>query len=168
MTNIEFNQQVIGLQKNLTYYALKLTANMDDANDLLQDTLLKAFTYKDKFVERATLKSWMFTIMKNIFINNYRRNVRKTSVMGKVKQVHTTNVRENLKKSEPESNYNFDEIKDTINQLPDEYRIPFQMFYDGYKYKEISETLEMPTGTVKSRIFYARKRLVSSLEDFKE
>ena len=134
MTTIEFNKQLIDLRTNLNFYALKLTANEEDANDLLQDTMLKALTYKDKFVERSTLKSWMFTIMKNIFINNYRRNIRKYAILGNIKNTNNTVIRKNIEKSQPETSYNLDEITDIVESLADEYRIPFQMFYDGYKY----------------------------------
>lgn len=166
MTTIEFNKQLIDLRQNLNFYALKLTANEDDAKDLLQDTMLKALTYRDNFVERSTLKSWMFTIMKNIFINNYRRNVRKYNILGNIKDQNNLAVKKNIEHSQPESSYNLDEIEDTINSLAEEYRIPFKMFYDGYKYKEIAEALDLPSGTVKSRIFYARKKLTKVLEDY--
>lgn len=167
MTAIEFNKQLIDLRPNLSFYALKLTANQEDASDLLQDTMLKALTYKDKFVEKSTLKSWMFTIMKNIFINNYRRNVRKYAIMGNIKETINTTIRKNIETSQPETSYNLDEIKDTIETLSEEYRIPFQMFYDGYKYKEIADALDLPVGTVKSRIFYARKRLTEDLKEYR-
>jgi RNA polymerase sigma-70 factor (ECF subfamily) len=81
MTAIEFDYQVTGLQENLKNFAQSLTLNSDDAKDLLQDTILKAFRYKEKYAEHTNLKAWMFTIMKNTFINNYRKKKRANTVL---------------------------------------------------------------------------------------
>ena len=81
MTAIEFNNQLLSFQNPLKYFALKLTADNEDAEDLLQETFLKALKYKNKFEDKTNLKAWLYTIMKNTFINNYRRAVRKRTII---------------------------------------------------------------------------------------
>ena len=77
----EFNHSILGMETKLKYFAYSLTSDKEDAKDLLQETYLKAITYKDLFVHQTNLKAWMYTIMKNTFINNYRKSVKmKTTV----------------------------------------------------------------------------------------
>lgn len=166
MTAIEFNNQLLTHQNVLKYFALKLTTNMDDAEDLLQETFLKALKYKDKFQEQTNLKSWLYTIMKNTFINNYRRNVRKRNVITNSDDKDYLIPAPNFSAVSPESHYNFKEISKTIDKLSDDCRIPFEMHNDGYKYKEIADELGLPIGTVKSRIFLARQKLTKALKDY--
>jgi len=166
MTAIDFNQQLLSFQNQLKYFALKLTADNEDAKDLLQETMLKALKYKDKFQEKTNLKAWLYTIMKNTFINNYRRSVRKRTIMDNTDDDYFVNSSKKVAPVSPDSVYNYKEIKRTINELNEECRLPFQMHYDGYKYKEIADQLEMPIGTVKSRIFLARKKLSDALKDY--
>jgi RNA polymerase sigma-70 factor (ECF subfamily) len=166
MTAIEFNTQVIGLRKALKYFALSLTSNSEDAKDLLQDTILKAFAYRDKFVDKTNLKAWLFTIMKNTFINNYRRAVRTNTIIDGTKDLYYINIPNKNGYASPESTLNAKQINNVIEALEDEYKIPFMRFVDGYKYKEIAEELGLPIGTVKSRIFIARKKLMEVLKDY--
>jgi len=166
MTAIDFNQQLLSFQNQLKYFALKLTADNEDAKDLLQETMLKALKYKDKFQEKTNLKAWLYTIMKNTFINNYRRSVRKRTIMDNTDDDYFVNSSKKVAPVSPDSVYNYKEIKRTINELNEECRLPFQMHYDGNKYKEIADQLEMPIGTVKSRIFLARKKLSDALKDY--
>ncbi len=166
MTAIEFNYQVTGLKKNLEYFAYSLTANQEDANDLLQDTYLKALTYRDKFVKEDNLKAWMFTIMKNTFINNYRRNAKANTIIDGSKDLYYLNSTKDSGFADPASMYNTKDIEAAIASLEDEYKIPFTMHLKGYKYKEIAKQLNISIGTVKSRIFFTRKKLMSKLKDF--
>ena len=166
MTAIEFNNQLLSHQNVLKYFALKLTSDMDDAEDLLQETFLKALKYKDKFQEQTNLKSWLYTIMKNTFINNYRRNVRKRSIMTSSDDKEYLIPAPNYSAVSPESHFNHKEISKTVDSLSDDCRIPFLMHNEGYKYKEIAEDLNLPIGTVKSRIFLARQRLTIALKDY--
>ena len=163
MTQIQFNNTLIGLQKKLHFYALSLTSDREKANDLMQETFLKAFTFRDKFDQNSNLKAWVYTIMKNTFINDYRR---------KIKSINTFEVSVNafqikFSKSNfypgPDSFYITKEIHSCIQSLEDNYKVPFTMFLDGYKYKEISRELDLPLGTVKSRIFFARNKLEKAL-----
>ncbi|NLU39499.1 MAG: sigma-70 family RNA polymerase sigma factor [Bacteroidales bacterium] len=166
MSTVHFNQQLLSLEHNLKYYALSLTSDRDRASDLLQETMLKALTYKDKFSADTNFKAWVYTIMKNTFINDYRKASKsRNSLNGSNSEFHLKIAQDKVYPS-PESFYSSNEIEKSISALEDEYRIPFQMFLDGYKYKEIADRLELPLGTVKSRIFFTRKKLSSTLKDF--
>ncbi len=166
MTAIEFNYKLTGMQKHLEYFAKKLTNNEDDAKDLLQETFLKALTFRDKFVDATNLKAWLFTIMKNIFINNYRRNVRARTIIDTTDNLYHINNSDSYVSISPESEISEKEIIREIESLSDDHRIPFEMHTQGFKYKEIAEELEISIGTVKSRIFFTRKKLMESLKDF--
>jgi RNA polymerase sigma factor (sigma-70 family) len=168
MSSIEFNTQVMSYSKQLKYFALNLTSDYEDAQDLLQETLLKAVKYSHKFTESTNLKAWLYTIMKNIFINNYRRAVKTRTVIDRTKDLHYINVAQVAGPRVPESHMNELEIRKAIANLEEEYKVPFEMYVDGYKYKEIAEYLGLPIGTIKSRIFLARKDLMAALKDFKK
>lgn len=163
---MEFYDELLTYQNPLKYFALKLTADNEDAEDLLQETFLKALKYKDKFQEKTNLKAWLYTIMKNTFINNYRRKVKRKTIMDNTDDDYFVNSTKQSSPISPESEYNYKEISKTVNELNDECRIPFKMHNEGYKYKEIADELEMPIGTVKSRIFLARKKLTEALNDY--
>lgn len=166
MTSVKFNSRLLSLEDNLKYYALSLTSDKDRANDLLQETFLKALTYSDKFAEDTNFKAWVYTIMKNTFINDYRKASKsRNSLSGSNSEFHLKVAKDKMYPS-PDSFYSSNEIEKSISSLEDEYRIPFQMFLDGYKYKEIAEKLDLPLGTVKSRIFFTRKKLSASLKEF--
>lgn len=167
MSTLDFNNQVISLSEPLKYFALSLTADDESAKDLLQETLLKAISNKHRFVEKTNLKAWMYTIMKNIFINNYRRNVKTNTIVDKTKDLFFLNTPSAVQTIAPDSRYSEKEITKHIQNLSGEYKIPFTMYFDGYKYKEIADYLDLPIGTVKSRIFLARKQLMSVLKGYK-
>lgn len=166
MTQIQFNNALLGLQDKLHYYALSLTSDSENAADLVQETMLKALTYRDKFQQNTNFKAWIYTIMKNTFINDYRKNVKTRNTFDTSNNdFHLLFSKDKVYPS-PDSFYSTKEIHKTIDSLEDEYRIPFTMFLDGYKYKEISDELNLPIGTVKSRIFFTRKKLEKSLRDY--
>lgn len=165
MTSIQFNNRLLGLQDKLLYFALSLTANDDDAHDLLQETILKALTYRNQFVANTNFKAWVFTIMKNTFINNYRRNQKTRNTFDGSDDAFKHAFKKNYASETPEMVHSVTEMNQYIEQLGDEFRIPFRMHTDGYKYKEIAEELDLPIGTVKSRIFFTRKKLQEMLKD---
>ncbi len=167
MTAVEFNYQLTRLSDNLERFALSLTSNIEDARDLLQETFAKAITYRDKFEENTNLKAWTFTIMKNTFINNYRRNVKANTTFDNTDDLYYLNLHQESKSETPDSTLFTEEIEKNINALEDEFRIPFLMHVQGYKYKEIAEKLHLKIGTVKSRIFFTRKKLMEALKDYK-
>ncbi|MCD8529627.1 MAG: sigma-70 family RNA polymerase sigma factor [Flavobacterium sp.] len=162
----EFTKEVMSFREGLRYFALSLTRNEEDSNDLVQETMLKAFTYKERFQENTNLKAWLYTIMKNIFINNYRRNVKSKTILDHSPNTYYINLPQNSKNADPNSQLSFKELSETVNNLEDEYKIPFMMYFEGFKYKEIADHLNLPIGTVKSRIFLARKQLMGNLAEY--
>ena len=166
MTALEFNNQLIGLEGQLTNYALKLTANKNDAMDLLQDTFLKALTYRNQFEESSNLKAWTYKIMKHTFINNYRRNMRHNTAFDTSKDLFFLIQNKDRFHADPDSAVCEKEIHQAIESLDRDLKVPFMMHTQGYKYKEISDALGLKTGTVKSRIFFSRKKLAEELEGY--
>jgi len=162
----DFNQQLTSLQDNLKYFAKSLTQNDEEANDLVQDTFLKALTYRDKFEADTNLKAWTYTIMKNTFINNYRKNIKVNMVLDNTADLYYLNSSVTSDNNNPASVLSHKDIGKVVDNLEDEHRIPFQMHHTGFKYKEIAETLDLSIGTVKSRIFFSRKKLMTSLKDY--
>lgn len=167
MNSKKFQSKLLSLQSNLLNFAYILTSNRDDAEDLLQDTTLKALDNEDKYVDNVNFKGWVFTIMRNIFINNYRKVVRSATVIDKTEDLYHLNLPQDSGFASPESTYAEREITEVINSFSDDYRIPFSMHLAGYKYNEIAEEMNLPLGTVKSRIFFARQRLQQLLKDYK-
>lgn len=167
MTAIEFNTRILSERVSLKNFALSLTHNSDDASDLLQDTYVKAITYREKFEESTNLKAWLFTIMKNTFINNYRRSVKTKELMSKGDEIALNRAFKQNSYDHSESRIAAKEIIRSIEQLEDQYKVPFTRYYNGYKYEEIAHEMKLPLGTVKSRIFIARKQLMETLKAFK-
>ena len=166
MTTYEFNSNLLEMKSNLQRFAMSLTTDRDSALDLVQDTYLKAITYKDKFVDYTNLKAWVFTIMKNTFINNYRRNVKENTIIDGTQDLYFLNMPHDKGFVSPESSYAEEEIRKAIDSLSDEFRIPFKMHVEGFKYHEIAEKLGLKIGTVKSRIFFTRQKLMLMLKDY--
>lgn len=166
MTQHEFTSNLIDMKGNLQRFAMSLTSDRDTALDLVQDTYVKAITYKDKFVDYTNLKAWVFTIMKNTFINNYRRNVKENTIIDGTQDLYYINQPSEKGYISPESIYSASEIEKAIDSLSDEFRIPFIMHIEGFKYKEIADELGLKIGTVKSRIFFTRQKLMLMLKDY--
>ncbi|MCH5223086.1 MAG: RNA polymerase sigma factor [Muribaculaceae bacterium] len=166
-TNETFKQRVLGLQNNLLSFAYQLTTDKEQARDLLQDTTLKALDNEEKYVDNVNFKGWIFTIMRNIFINNYRQTVRKATVIDQTEDLYHLNISQDSGLTSPEGSYAVKEINQALDSFTDDYRIPFNMYVAGYKYNEIADKMGLPLGTVKSRIFFARKRLREQLQDFR-
>jgi RNA polymerase sigma-70 factor (ECF subfamily) len=167
MTTMEFSNKLISMEGRLERFALSLTGNREDAKDLLQETYLKALSSKDKFIEFTNFEAWAYTIMKNTFINNYRKAVRQNTVVDTTKDLYYLNNAKESNFIKPDSSLQQKEINKHINNLQDELKVPFLMHTQGYKYKEIAEKLDLKIGTVKSRIFFTRKKLMESLVDYK-
>lgn len=161
-----FEEKLIELQSNMMSFALTLTSNKDEAKDLLQETTLRALDNKEKYYENVNFKGWIFTIMHNIFVNNYRRIVRSQTIIDQTDNLYHLNMPQDSGLNSPEGAYTIAEIEKSINSFSDDYKIPFSMHVSGYKYEEIAQKLSLPIGTVKSRIFFARKRLQEKLRDY--
>ena len=167
MNSLKFQDRLLGLQDNLLNFAYMLTANREEAKDLLQDTTLKALDNEDKYIDNVNFKGWVFTIMRNIFINNYRRVVRNQTIIDQTEDLYHLNLPQDSGFASPEGSFTVKEITTAINSFSVEYRLPLSMHVAGYKYHEIAEKMDLPLGTVKSRIFFARQRLQEMLKDYK-
>ena len=163
MTAIEFSFHIGRVSKSLKPFAMKLTRDYEDANDLLQDTLLKAFTNRDKYTEGTNLKAWLYTIMKNTFITNYQKMVRKNTFIDTSDNLHYINSLESSTDNSPACSSSLNDIENAVKSLDEAYRMPFVMYFRGFKYHEIADKLNIPIGTVKNRIHIARKELKDKL-----
>jgi RNA polymerase sigma-70 factor (ECF subfamily) len=166
MTSIDFKKTVQRETQSLRHYAYQLTKNVEDTNDLVQDTMLKAITYRDKFIDGTNLKGWLYTIMKNTFINNYRRMVKRNTFIDQTDNDYYLDSVSPLVKNEAEKKFMLRDIEQAIDGLPDSLKKPFTMNTRGFKYHEIAEILHIPIGTVKTRIFVARRQLREQLNDY--
>ncbi|MBB4035762.1 RNA polymerase sigma-70 factor (ECF subfamily) [Dysgonomonas hofstadii] len=158
---------LVQLQGNMLNFALKLTSDMEDAQDLTQETTLKALNNIDKYYNNVNFKGWVFTIMHNLFVNNYRRAIRNQTIVDQTENLYHLNLPQDSGLDTPEGSFAYSEITKVLNGFSEEYKVPFSLHVSGYKYEEIAEKLSLPLGTVKSRIFFARKRLQEILKDYR-
>jgi RNA polymerase sigma factor (sigma-70 family) len=165
MTAMEFNTLVQKVSGSLRPAAMNLTRDVDDAKDLVQETLMKALLNKDKFKAGTNLKAWLYTIMRNTFINNYNKITKRSSHIDSTDYFQYFNSDENyVTVNGATSDFVLSDINQAISRLNEEFRTPFMMYYMGYKYLEIAEKLNIPIGTVKNRIHIARKELKQELK----
>ncbi len=159
MGALEFNTLLLSNTEFLKPFAINLTRDNEEANDLFQETLYKALSNKDKYNDGTNIRAWLFTIMRNIFINNYRRKAKQKTIVTDTQDVFLLNQKSAIVQNQAETNINVKEIKQAIKDLPEIFKTPFLLYFDGYKYNEIAEVLLEPLGTIKSRIHFARKLL---------
>jgi RNA polymerase sigma-70 factor (ECF subfamily) len=164
MTALEFSYSINQMTTSLRPFALKLTKDVEEANDLLQETMLKAYTNRDKFAEGTNLKAWLYTIMKNTFITNYQRLVRRNTFIDTTENLHYINSTENITQNQAFASFAMKDMQTAIEKLDDAYKTPFIMHFRGFKYHEIADRLNIPIGTVKNRIHIARKELKKKLK----
>lgn len=161
----QIQTQLDGIGNSLRAFSLKLTGNSDDAADLYQDTALRIITNADKYRQGTNFKAWAVTIMRNIFINNYRKKVRRNLIVDQTPNNYYINSGDRQVTNDGETDVEYKELIKLVDQLADDFRIPFMMAYEGYKYDEIAEELGSPLGTIKSRIFFARRKLQKMYAD---
>jgi len=162
MTSVDFVREYDKFDGKLYAFAMKLTRNRDDANDLMQETAIRAYANRERFEMGTNFKSWMTTIMRNTFINKYRERKRKKNVEHPIEN-YTYAVESKTISGGAETVLMMEEMSNIIGTLNEKYRIPFLMFYKGYHYDEISEEMNIPIGTVKSRLSTARKMLKDAI-----
>lgn len=167
MRTANFAQDLLSVQTELLNFAYKLTADREEANDLLQETSLKALDNEDKYTAETNFKGWIYTIMRNIFINNYREALRDQTYVDQTDNQFYLNQNIDIEGDSTEGSYDLKEMRRIVNALPKEYRIPFSMYVSGFKYREIADKLGLPLGTVKSRIYFTRQKLQEELKDFR-
>ena len=166
MSTIEFNQMLVSNVDFLKPFAIKLTRDTEDANDLYQETLYKALANHEKYNAGTNIKAWLFTIMRNIFINNYRRKAKQKTIFDSTSNDYLINYNQSTVSNSAESDMRMKEINKAITELPEIFKTPFLLYFDGYKYNEIAEVLIEPLGTIKSRIHFARKLLKEQISRF--
>lgn len=167
MTATEFNEKIVLETKRLKSFALKLTNDVSNADDLLSDTILKAATKRESFVSGGNFKGWLNTIMYNSFINTYRRDQRILTHSDHLMQQYMVDNLSNTSFSSPDSILHQKEIQKSINALSEKTKKPFNLYLEGHKYEEIATILKIPIGTVKGRIFHARQKLMDHLKDYR-
>lgn len=164
MTALEFTSVVEKLASTLRPAAYNLTRDVDDAKDLVQETLLKAFANREKFKAGTNLKAWLYTIMRNTFINHYNKITKRTSPIDTADYLqYSPTDSKMVTVNGATGEFALNDIYAAIERLAEELRIPFMMYYVGYKYLEIADQLQLPIGTVKNRIHLARKELKQQL-----
>ncbi len=160
MTAADFQTQIVNLSDYINGFAMKYTRNRENAMDLAQETILRAFLNHEKFRTNTNLKGWLKIMMRNIFINGVRK---KSNQM-----IHCDSDSYRVMVGESYEFTPIDQMMEgqiitEIQALNNDLRRPFELHLEGFKYKEIAEKLEIPIGTVKSRVFQARKKLAVQL-----
>lgn len=166
MNASQFQKKLLSMQENMMNFALTLTTNREDAQDLLQETSLKVLDNREKYADNRNFKGWVLTVMRNIFINNYHKVVRTQTIVDQNADLYNLDMLNDSGIDTPEGSFQIQEISHAINNLNEELKIPFSMYVSGYQYNEIADALNVPLGTIKSRIFFARQELKKQLKDF--
>ena len=166
MSTIEFNQMLLANAEFLRPFAINLTRDHETAKDLFQETLFKALANKEKYNVGTNIKAWLYTIMRNVFINNYRKAVRQNTVLDSTPNEFLLNYNVVTSANTAESNLQLKEIQLALHQLPGIFKDPFMLYFEGYKYHEIAAMLKEPLGTIKSRIHFARKLLKATIQRY--
>jgi RNA polymerase sigma factor (sigma-70 family) len=159
MASLEFNEMLLRNADFLKPFAVNLTKDAEVAKDLYQETLFKALSNQEKYNVGTNIKAWLFTIMRNIFINDYRKKARQQTIFDSTPNDHLLNSNQAIIVNNAEGELRLKEIRQAIHQLPDIFKTPFLLYFEGYKYHEIAVALNEPLGTIKSRIHFARKLL---------
>lgn len=166
MSILEFNQLLLANAEFLRPFAITLTRDNETAKDLFQETLFRALANKEKYNVGTNIKAWLYTIMRNVFINNYRRKARQNTVLDSTPNDFLLDYNQTTASNGAEASLQMKEIQAAIHDLPGIFKKPFMLYYDGYKYHEIADMLEEPLGTIKSRIHFARKLLKTQLSRY--
>jgi RNA polymerase sigma-70 factor (ECF subfamily) len=166
MSTVEFNEILLGNADFLKPFAINLTRDNEAANDLFQETLYKALANHEKYSSGTNIKAWLYTIMRNIFINDYRRKAKQRTIFDSTPNDYLINMKQTAVNNAAESEMRVKEIKKAVEELPGIFKTPFQLYFDGYKYHEIADVLNEPLGTIKSRIHFARKLLKEQINRF--
>ena len=166
MSTQEFNQLLLQNSEYLRPFAVTLTKDQETAKDLLQETMFRALSNHDKYSVGTNIKAWLYTIMRNIFINNYRRKSKQNTIFDNSPNDFLLDHNQSAVVNEAESNIRIKYIHAAIHNLPGIFKQPFMLYFEGYKYHEIADMLEEPLGTIKSRIHFARRLLKSQINKY--
>jgi RNA polymerase sigma factor (sigma-70 family) len=166
MSTQEFNQLLLQNSEYLRPFAVTLTKDQETAKDLLQETMFRALSNHDKYSVGTNIKAWLYTIMRNIFINNYRRKSKQNTIFDNTPNDFLLDYNQSAVANEAESNIRIKYINAAIHNLPGIFKQPFMLYFEGYKYHEIADMLQEPLGTIKSRIHFARKLLKTQINKY--
>jgi RNA polymerase sigma-70 factor (ECF subfamily) len=166
MATREFNQLLLQNTDFLKPFAVTLTKDQETAKDLLQETMYRALANQEKYSVGTNIKAWLYTIMRNIFINNYRRKAKQNTIFDNSTNDFLLDYNQSTIDNGAESNLRMKDIYAAIHGLPDIFKQPFMLYFEGYKYHEIADTLGEPLGTIKSRIHFARRLLKEQISKF--
>jgi RNA polymerase sigma-70 factor (ECF subfamily) len=166
MSTQEFNQLLLQNSEYLRPFAVTLTKDQETAKDLLQETMFRALSNHDKYSVGTNIKAWLYTIMRNIFINNYRRKSKQNTIFDNSPNDFLLDYNQSAVANEAESNIRIKYINASIHNLPSIFKQPFMLYFEGYKYHEIADMLQEPLGTIKSRIHFARKLLKTQINKY--
>ena len=164
MSTTEFDYMLINNTEFLKPFAITLTRDHEQAKDLFQETLLRALANKEKYNDGTNVKAWLYTIMRNIFINNYRRKAKQNTIFDSTPNDYLLDYNQGAISNAATARINIKEVYAAIHDLPVIFKNPFLLYFDGYKYHEIADMLVEPLGTIKSRIHFARKLLKAQIE----
>jgi RNA polymerase sigma-70 factor (ECF subfamily) len=163
MSAAEFDTMLLNNTEFLKPFAITLTRDNEQAKDLFQETVFRALSNRDKYNAGTNIKAWLYTIMRNIFINNYRRKSKQNTIFDSTPNDYLLNHNQGAVANEAIAGINIKEVKAAIYSLPNVFKNPFLLYFDGYKYHEIADMLGEPLGTIKSRIHFARKLLKAQI-----
>lgn len=166
MSTLDFNQMLLSNAEFLRPFAITLTRDSETAKDLFQETMFRALANREKYNVGTNIKAWLYTIMRNIFINNYRRKAKQNTVFDNSANDFLLDFNQVATANNAIGNINMKEVNEAIYNLPEIFKNPFLLYFDGFKYQEIADMLGEPIGTIKSRIHFARKLLKAHVERF--
>lgn len=165
-TNSVFNMQLTREISTLRTFARKFSTDHQDINDLVQDTLVKALRNYSRYKAGTSLRAWLFVIMRNTYINNYRKIVRTQTILNSIEEIDTFSLHPELTQNSGEGRFILQDIKIAMKQLSRKLYQPIELYFRGYKYCEIAERTGIPIGTVKTRIHIGRVQLKQLLKDY--
>ncbi len=166
MSTFEFNQMLLANAEFLRPFAITLTRDNETAKDLFQETLFRALANKEKYNVGTNIKAWLYTIMRNVFINDYRKKARQNTVLDSTPNEFLIDYNQVTLSNSAEATLQLKEIHSSIHNLPLIFKKPFLLYFDGFKYHEIADMLKEPLGTIKSRIHFARKLLKAQIQRY--
>ncbi|HMI03226.1 MAG TPA: sigma-70 family RNA polymerase sigma factor [Pedobacter sp.] len=167
MENMTLNNEICNHRSCLETFAMKFTNDVEDANDLVQDTIIKAIRYHEMYKQGTNLRGWLYTIMKNTFINDYRRGSKRNALIQTSEDLSSFQLLGSAQTNKGENKFIMEDINKALDKLQPEYSGPFLRYFEGYKYHEIAEELNIPIGTVKTRIHMARQILKEQLKMYR-
>lgn len=168
MDRKQFTSAIEAHSSQLLAHALKFTRDEDDAKDLVQETLIKGLRFADKFDSGTNLKGWLYVIMKNTYINQFHKLSRRSAVLTVEENLTSNQLLTSSTKNDSEAKFAMEDISKAMNSIRPVYRIPFQRYFEGYKYEEIAKELNLPIGTVKTHIHQARTGLKKYLQIYRK